>query len=158
MTHRMRRYSFAAVQLACTLALALLLPRTAEAVRPEDFGFATIPTPGERPLLTLLVDFRDARFPEGLLAPVYYQNLLFATELGQTTGSVSGRGGFFDENSLGQFRFTDQGVFGPYRAMDNLPRIWRAIVETISNSAAWTALFTSILLPLDFPGWERRTR
>lgn len=127
MTHPMRRY--AAVRLACALAFALCLPRLGGAQTPRSFGFGTSgikdvdgfvlhPARGEIPLLTILVDFTNASFPVDQ-PPGYYETLLFATEQGLAIGSVAGRGGFFEENSLGQLRFTNAGVIGPFRALDN---------------------------------------
>ena len=129
MMHHVHRYSFTAVQLAYVLALALFLPRLVGAQTPRSFGFGTSgikdidgfvlhPARGELPLLTILVDFTNASFPPDQ-PPNYYETLLFATEQGLGIGSVAGRGGFFEENSLGQLRFTNAGVLGPFRAVDN---------------------------------------
>jgi M6 family metalloprotease-like protein len=129
MTHHTWRCSFAAVRLTCTLAFALFLPHTVGAQTPRSFGFSTSgirdvdgfvlhPVFGEIPLLTILVDFTNASFPADQ-PPGYYEALLFATEQGHAIGSVVGRGGFFEENSLGQFRFTNAGAIGPFHAIDN---------------------------------------
>lgn len=129
MTHHTHRYSFAAVRLACALAFTLFLPHVVRAQTPRSFGFGTSgikdvdgfvlhPARGEIPLLTILVDFTNASFPADQ-PPSYYETLLFATEQGLGIGSVAGRGGFFEENSLGQLRFTNAGVIGPFRAVDN---------------------------------------
>lgn len=94
------------------------LPATA-----ATFGFGTARTNGrmalgERPLLTVLIDYADTRFAAHR-TPAFYRDLLFATAEGKLVGSVAGRGGFFDENSFGQFWFANAGVIGPVTHPDD---------------------------------------
>jgi len=126
------------------LAAALLFPRAAGAQTPASFGYALTgipdffgfiryPVAGEIPLLTILVDFTNDSFPPDQ-PPAYYESLLFATEQGRPVGSVAGRGGYFEENSFGQFRFTNAGVIGPFRAIDDPDTLLR---EDFSQCGAW---------------------
>src|SRR4051812_4882128 len=68
---------------------------------PATFGHKSMPQLGQRPLLTVLVNYADAKFkPEHDVA--YYSKLLFgdpAVRGAQT--SIAGPGGFYEQNSEG---------------------------------------------------------
>jgi M6 family metalloprotease-like protein len=106
------------------LLIGVAAPPSA-AQTPETFGYGAheVRTTA-MPLITVLLDFENAQFPADT-PPSYFENLLFGTELGRTDsagrllGSIAGRGGFFDENSLGAFRFTNAGIVGPIRVADD---------------------------------------
>lgn len=99
-----------------------------------DMGYRDIAADEPRPLLTIMAEFSDQRFDTAPTrhTPAFYAKLLFGDELGICCGSVAGRGGFFDENSHGRFRFTPAviptdvvaghrraGILGPYTHPDD---------------------------------------
>lgn len=80
-----------------------------DTMRAEDGARAQ----GTRPLLTILVDFSDVPMAPSHTA-AFYRDLLF-------TGATDPHSvnGFFLENSFGQFSWSDAGVVGPFRAIDD---------------------------------------
>lgn len=80
----------------------------------EDFGYNTIPATGERPLLTILLEFSDAKFDPKRTVE-YYQEILF----GEQRPNIAGAGGFFHQNSNGRFKFKNVGIIGPFLNIDD---------------------------------------
>lgn len=80
----------------------------------EDFGYNSAnPVVGERPLLAIVIDFKDAaRRPQHTLS--FFEELIFGP-----WANVGGYGSFFDENSYGRFRFFNVGILGPYRNIND---------------------------------------
>jgi M6 family metalloprotease-like protein len=103
--------------LGATLLVSAAAPGLA-AADPSDFGYGDlavrgVPAVGERPLLTILVDYRDAHFDPGHDAR-FYRDLLF-----DGSANLAASGGYFDENSSHRFHFADAGVIGPVRHPDD---------------------------------------
>ena len=85
---------------------------------PQDFGYGSIPhAKGRRPLVTILLQYSDARFrPEH--TPAFYKQVLFGSE-SRRVPNLAGVGGYFHQNSYGQFQFEDVGVLGPFTNPDD---------------------------------------
>jgi hypothetical protein len=83
----------------------------------EDFGYnSTNPVVGEKPLLTILVNYSDADF-RLFHTPSFYANLLFGE--GEGVANVAGVFSFFQRNSYSNFRFRNVGILGPFLNPDN---------------------------------------
>lgn len=104
------------------IVLSLFLPIQVAAqetiATPEDFGYMSTPVLGERPLLTIMLEWTDLKFqPEH--TPAFYRKKYFGDGFPAVTPNYFGRGGFFDQNSNGLFRFTNAGIIGPLTYPDN---------------------------------------
>ena len=89
-------------------------PRTSRAAR---FGYGTLRAAGKaavgrRPVLVVLVDYRDVRF-QAAHTPAYYDTLLFGNVAVREHPSLNA---YFSQASGGKFTFTKAGMVGPIRS------------------------------------------
>ena len=106
----------ARIVICVTIAIVSQLSGVAQ--KPQEFGHGSIPgAKGQRPLLTVLLQYSDDQFAAHHTSE-YYKELLFGSAA-RPTPNLAGPDGYFHQNSYGQFLFANAGVLGPFTNPDD---------------------------------------